>query len=354
MKSSKPCSWSTTGGSPCRHHQDPALISATKTQSLEPQSTANQKAKKTYGWMDTSSKPSQKTNPVEVQSRTSVKSKTAIQSQEAISSKTNAPHLTKADRKKAEARARNAAKKRDFQDAPDESSSKRASKKSKANSKPNATPPSDPFASRRDLVLEREARTATGLLSPALTHTPSQPIKKPRKKEPPKHLDLHNSNTASKHRNPTTSPSSAAVTPKSKLISSLSKLNAALASKLRSLGYSPTLLHPALFSPAEIARLAALASVESDSHGLRRSLRLTPEAHADVFLNTLGQQIAVSSPRGVKGSEESPNRDELDEFEKVMMESSSPELADDGRRPSQMTASGTGGGYFGSEESEEE
>jgi hypothetical protein len=356
-KSSKQCSSCTAGGSPAHRHPNPALISATKTHSLQPQSTANQKVRKTYNWMDKSNKLSQKTNPAEGQPQSSMNYKTTIQSQETISTKRDTQHLTEADRRKvkeAEARARNMAKKRDFQIALGESSGKRASKKSKADPKPNAMPRSPFLSSRWDLVVKGEAQATTSHLSPALTRTPSQPAKKPRKKERPKRLDLQDSNRFPKPRKPPASHNTAIVTPKSKTISSLSKLNAAFASKLRSLGYSPTLLQSALFSPAEMMRLAALTSVKSDSQGLRRSPRLNPEAQADVFLQKLGRQIAISSPKGVKGAEESPSRDELDQFERVMMESSSPEMVDGGRRPTRMMGSGGADGLFGSDESEEE
>jgi hypothetical protein len=145
------------------------------------------------------------------------------------------------------------------------------------------------------------------------------------------------------------------MTPKSKTIVSLSKLNAALASQLRSVGYSPTLLHSALVSPAEIAQLTDLTNIHS--RGLRRSPRLTPEA---VFLKKLGRQMVGGGATGwmapsPRGAEESPNQDELDEFERAMMESPSPTTTVEcGGRPGQGMGNGKGDGLFESSESEEE
>src|SRR5205814_5040127 len=133
---------------------------------------------------------------------TNRKSNTAIQPQGAISMDPDAHNVLDAGGRKtkeAEARARMAPKKRDWHDALDKSSSRRAiKKKPKADPKTNAivVSRSHPLSSRWDLVVEGEAKATTGhRLSAAPTRTPSspQPAKKPRRKGPPQRLNLQDS-----------------------------------------------------------------------------------------------------------------------------------------------------------------
>jgi hypothetical protein len=356
VKSPTLCATCTAGISRDHHPQQPTPSAKTRAPAMESRPTARKKMK-TYDWMNAANKPSQQVNPVEVQTQMSARHKSTPQTKRAITTKTDAESLAKADEKKtrqAEARARNAAKKRDFQEALDSSFSKPAPKKQKPDPTPKATSKPDSPASRWDLVLE-ETQSVTALPSPPPTLT-SLPVKKPQKRAPPKRLELQDSNTAPKLRKTTSPvPDSVDMTPKSKTIASLSNLAAGLTRKLRSLGCSPALLHSTLFSPAEIARLNSLMSAHSDSQGLRRSPRLAPEARAEVFLNKLGRQIGgFTSPRGVKGAEESPNQDELEAFERALMESPNPRTLEGGPPPSRAMGSGRGGGLFESSESEEE
>jgi hypothetical protein len=353
VKSPTLCATCTARISRDNHDQQPTASTKTMASAMESQPTASKKMKKTYDWMNVANKSSQQLNPVEVQTQMSAPYKSTAQTKRAITTKTDAKPLAKADEKKArqaEARARIAAKKRHFQEALDSSSGKPTPKKQKPDPKSKAARKPDSLASRWDLVLE-ETQSEPTLPSPS----PTPLVKKPRKKAPPKRLELQDPNTAPKPcKPPSPSPESVGMTPKSKTIASLSSLAAALTSKLRSLGYSPTLLHSTLFSPAEIARLTSLISVNSGSHGLRRSPRLGPEARTELFLSGLGRQIGgFMSPRGVKGAEESPNQDELEEFERALMESPSPRTLEGGAAPSHAMGSGRGGGLFESSESEE-
>ena len=345
VKGPTPCATCTAGPSSVDQRKLHAPSFATNLLAPEPQQTVNKKTKGTYGWMKAPNQPSQK------QTQLRANNDTATVTEKAMPVVTNHRSSTKTDEKKAkqaEARARNTAKKRNFRDALDEFSGKPAPKKKKK---------------------KADAEAAAALPSPNHIRTPLSPVKKPRKKAPPTRLDLEASNTAPKPRKPTKPTSTPAtnpspgMTPKSKTIASLARLNVALGAKLRSFGYSPTRLHPGLFSPAEIARLAESTLIKPS--GLQRSPRLTPEARAEVFLDTLSRQMAgavadggtvrtVLSPRGGTGADASPDQDELDEFERVMMESPSPKKTEGGRVVGQAVGSGRGDGLFDSSESEEE
>jgi hypothetical protein len=77
----------------------------------------------------------------------------------------------------------------------------------------------------------------------------------------------------------------------------------------------------------------------------------------DVFLDKLGRQITISSPKDLQRAEEPPpppSPNELDQFERAMMESSSPDVVHGERRPSPVVGGGSVNGLFESEESEEE
>ena len=330
---------------------------------MKPQPIVGKKTKKTYDWMNTAWKPGQKASSVDLQAQTNPKRKTASQPGKMMPIVTDDQPLTKADKKKVkqlEARARNAAKKRDFQDALDESSGKAAIKKWKSDFKSKTTPCNLSF-------VKVQSPTASPSLPPTSTSPPL--VKKPRKKAPPKNLDLQNPNAGPPHRkstnfllNPTTSSESTMI-PESITISSLSKLSPALESKHCSLGRSPTILRSALFSPSEIDRPIGL--IYSEPLRPRRSSRLSPRAQAGVFLEKLGQQLVrgdetvwtLMSPKNVSRRNtgaESPDPDELHEFERAMMESPSPVLMKDKRAPAPAIHNGGGNGLAESSESEEE
>lgn len=363
VKGAKLCSRCTVGLS-SDQHQQPTPSTSTRIPVVEPQSTVSKKVKRAKDWMNAVNKPSQNANPVEVKTQTSPNRNAPAQSAKAMTIKTDEEMLIEAEERKAkqaEARTRNAGKKRNFQIAPDESSDKSSIKKQQSNPKPKATHNSD--------FLSVKAQSKPALPSSALTPTPRPVVRKSRKKAAPKRLDLQNSGTplelrkATQHNsNPNASPNSD-ITPKSKTINSLSKLNEALQSKLRSLGYSPTPLHSALFSPAESARLARFMYV--DPRATRRSPRLTPEARAEMFLNQLGRHIVGSgekegtartlvSPRGAYDIEETLDPDELDEFERAMMQSESSPGLESGKPPDNALGSVGRDGLFESSESEEE
>jgi hypothetical protein len=352
LKSSRPCSTCTTGL--CREHpQRPPEPGATPNlAAMKPKSTVGKKIKKTYDWMNVAGKPGQKASPVDLQAQTNPKQKASSQPENLISIATDDKPSNKAVEKKAkqlEARARNAAKKRSFQDALNESSGKAAIKKRKSDSESKTT------SGNLSTV---EVQPPTGVPSRSPTFAPPPPVKKPRKKAPPKKLDLRSSNASQPHRkspsflsNPTTSPAST-VTPKSKAITSLSKLGAALESKLRSLGHSPTVLRSTLFSPSEVDRIAVL--IHSEPTRPRRSTRLSPEAQAEAFLERLGRQMVGVDETVWAIAAKSPDPDELREFERVMMESPSPITTNDDRAPARAVHNGQGNGLVESSESEEE
>lgn len=153
------------------------------------------------------------------------------------------------------------------------------------------------------------------------------------------------------------------MTPESKTTTSLSKPTAALQSKLCSLGRSPTILRSALLSPSEIDRPVGL--IYGEPLRPRRSPRLSPGAQAGAFLERLGRQLVrgdetvwtLTSPKDVSRratGAESPDPDELREFERVMMESPSSITMKDKRAPAPAIHNGGGNGLAESSESEEE
>ena len=361
VKSPKLCSTCTPGL--CSEHLRglPAPRTTPNLAAMKPQPIVGKKIKKTYDGTNAARKPGQKASPVDLQAPTNPKRKTASQLEKPMPIVTDDKPLTKAKKaKQLEARARNAAKKRDFQDVLDESSGKTAIKKRKSDSK------SKTISSNLSSV-EVQSPTASPSRNPTLTPPPT--VKKPRKKAPPRNLNLRNSNAGPLHlkptnflSSPTTSPESA-MTPKSKFITVLSKLSATLESKLRSLGYSPTILRSAFFSPSEIDRIAAL--IYDEPVRPRRSPRLSPGAQAGAFFEKLERQMvgvdeavwALTSPRGVSKratSAESPDPEELHEFERVMMESPSPITVNGRRAPAQATHNAQGNGLDECSESEEE
>jgi hypothetical protein len=330
LTSPRLCSTCTTGLSSEYQQHRPA---AGATPAMKPQPIVGKKIKKTYDWMNAAWKPGQKASSVDPQAQTNPKRKTASQPGKTMPVVTDDQPLTKADEKKAkqlEARVRNAAKKRDFQDALDESSSKAAVKKWKSDFKFKTT-------SCNLSCVEVQSPTASPSLPP--TRTPPQLVKKPRKKAPPKNLDLQNSNA------------------------SLSKLSATLESKLCSLGRSPTILRSTLLSPSEIDR--PVGFIYGEPLRPRRSPRLSPGAQAGAFLEKLGRQLVrgdktvwtLMSSKDVSGratGTESPDPDELHEFERVMMESLSPIAMKDKRPLAPAIHNGGGNRLSKSSESEEE
>jgi hypothetical protein len=329
---------------------------------MKPQPIVGKKTKKTHDWMNAAWKLSQKASPIDPQAQTNPKRKTASQPEKTVPVVTDSQPLTKADEKKAkqlEARARNATKKRDFQDALDESSGKAAIKKWKSDFKSKTT--------CNLPCVEVQSPTASPSLPP--TRTPPPLVKKPRKKEPPKNLDLQNSNARPPHRKPTnflsnpTTSSESTMTQESKTTTSLSKPSTALESKFRSLGRSPTILRSALFSPSKIDRPVGL--IYGEPLRSRRSPRLSPGAQAGAFLEKLGRQMVrgdetawtLTSPKDVSRKAtgaESPDLGELHEFERVMMESPSPITMKDKMAPAPAIHNGVGNGLAESSESEEE
>jgi hypothetical protein len=330
---------------------------------MKPQPRVGKKTKKTCDWKNAEWKPGHRASPVNPKAQVKPKRKTASQPEKTMPVVTDDQPLTKADEKKAkrlEARARNAAKKRDFQDALDESSGKAAIKKWKSGFKSKTT--------SCDLsCVEVQSPTASSSLSP--TRSPHPLVKKPRKKAPPKNLDLQNSNTGPRHRKPNnflsnpTTTSESTMTTESKTITSLSKLSAALESKPCSLGRSPTILRSALFSPSEIDRPVGL--IYGEPLRPRRSPRLSPGAQVGAFLEKLERQLVrgdetvwtLTSPKDVSRratGAESPDPDELQEFERVMMESPSLITMKDKRAPALAIHNSGANGLAESSESEEE
>jgi hypothetical protein len=97
----------------------------------------------------------------------------------------------------------------------------------------------------------------------------------------------------------------------------------------------------------------------------RQSPRLSPGAQSEAFLEKLGRQMVggdetvwtLTSPKGVSRKAtgaESPDPDELHEFERVMMESPSSITMKGRRAPAQAIHNGRGNGLVESFESEEE
>ena len=363
LKSPRLCSTCTTGLLSEHQQHLPAPRTTPNLVPMKPQPIVGKKTKKTYDWMNAAWKPGQKASSVDSQAQASPKRKTASQPRKTMPIVTDDQPLTKADKKKAkqlEARARNAAKKRDFQDALDESTRKAAIKKWKSDFKSKTTP-------CNLSCVEVQSPIASPSLPPIRTQPPL--VKKPRKKAPPKNLDLQNSNAGPPHRKPTnflsnpTTNSELTMIPESKTISSLPKLSAALASKHCSLGRSPTILRSALFSPSEIDRPVGL--IYGEPLRPRRSPRLSPGAQAKAFLEKLGRQLVrgdetvwtLTSPKDVTRratGAESPDQGELHEFERVMMESPSPITVEDKRAPAPAIHNGRGNGLAESSESEEE
>jgi hypothetical protein len=153
------------------------------------------------------------------------------------------------------------------------------------------------------------------------------------------------------------------MTPESKTTTSLSKPGAAFESKLRSLGRSPTILRSALFSPSEIDRPVGL--IYGEQSRPRRSPRLSPGAQARAFLEKLGRQMVrgdetvwtLTSPKDVSEratGAESPDPNELHEFERVMMEEPGPITMKYKRAPAPTIHNGGGNWSAESSESEEE
>src|SRR5271170_4199343 len=142
LKSPRLCSICTTGLSSEHQQHLPAPRTTPNLAAMKPQPRVGKKIKKTYDWMNAARKPGQKASPVDPQAQTNLKRKTASQPEKTMPVVMDGRPLTKADEKKAkqlEAQARNAAKKRDFQDALDESSGKAAVKKRKSHFKSKTT-----------------------------------------------------------------------------------------------------------------------------------------------------------------------------------------------------------------------